>query len=117
MATQKKASPTRKTSPAKRSSSRAMAPRAAAPKRMTAAQVAASAARQLLELTGKESEGVTGLERTDDGWTVQVDVVELRRVPNTTDVLASYEVEVDRDGDLVGYLRVRRFVRGSAGED
>ena len=63
-------------------------------------QVAAQAARQLLELTGKGAEGVTGLERTDDGWKVQVEVVEVRRIPDTTDVLALYEVQVDEDGDL-----------------
>lgn len=93
------------------------APRASAPKRKTASSVAASAAQQLLELTGKQAEGVTGLERTDDGWTVQVEVVEVRRIPDTTDVLALYEVDVDDDGDLTGYHRVRRYARGVPGED
>jgi Gas vesicle synthesis protein GvpO len=94
---------------------RASAPRTEPPKRTGAAVVAQRAARQLLELTGKEPEGVTGLERSDDGWTVFVDVAELHRVPNTTDVIATYEVEVDTDGNLTGYRRVRRFVRGTAG--
>jgi hypothetical protein len=44
---------------------------------------------------------------------VQVEVLELRRVPNTTDVLAVYEVSVDRDGDLEGYTRLHRYVRGT----
>jgi hypothetical protein len=96
---------------------RGSAPRASAPKRATASQAAASAARQLLELTGREAEGVTGLERTDDGWTVKVEVVEVRRIPDTTDVLALYDVEVDADGDLLGYRRVRRYTRGVPGED
>lgn len=79
--------------------------------------MAERAAQQLLDLTGRDPEGVTGLERTEDGWTVLVDVVELRRVPDTTDVLATYEVAVDSNGDLQGYRRARRFVRGSAGEE
>ncbi|WP_426244312.1 gas vesicle protein [Nocardioides sp. LHG3406-4] len=99
----------------KRPVKRASAPRADAPKRVSAGAVAALAARQLLDLIGKESEGITGLERTEDGWTVLVDVVELTRVPNTTDVLATYEVEVDERGELLGYRRSRRFVRGTAG--
>jgi hypothetical protein len=90
------------------------APRAAAKPRMKAAQIAEAAGRQLAELAGKEVEGVTGLERTDDGWTVHVEVLELRRIPNTTDVLASYEVTLDSDGDLEGYRRRDRYVRGSA---
>ena len=96
---------------------RASAPRATAAKRATASQVAARAAQQLLELTGKGVEGVTGLERTDDGWNVHVEVVEVRRIPDTTDVLALYEVQVDEDGDLMGYRRLRRYARGVPGED
>ena len=44
-------------------------------------------------------------------------MVEVRRIPNTTDVLAMYEVEVDGKGSLQGYRRVRRYVRGVPGED
>ena len=112
-----KRSPTKKTATKKTAAKRASAPRASAPKRVTATQVAARAAQQLLELTGKEAEGVTGLERADDGWKVRVEVVEVRRIPDTTDVLALYEVEVDEDGDLTGYRRLRRYARGVPGED
>lgn len=96
---------------------RASAPRAAAGKKMTAPKVAALAAQQLLQLTGREVEGVTGLERTDDGWMVEVEVVEVRRIPDTTDVLALYELTVDTDGDLEGYRRLQRYVRGAPGQE
>jgi hypothetical protein len=86
-------------------------------KKPSASSVAAGAARQLLQLTGREVEGVTGLEKTDDGWRVQVEVLEVRRIPDTTDVLAIYEIEVDSDGELVGYHRVSRYVRGAAREE
>jgi len=118
----------KKSSPAKKSSSssssgstkktsRKSAPRAEARPASGATEVAAEAARQLLELTGKAAEGVTGLERTDDGWKVHVEVVEVRRIPDTTDVLALYEVETDNRGGLQGYRRVRRYARGVPGED
>jgi hypothetical protein len=87
------------------------------PKRSTATQVATAAAKQLLELAGREAESVAGLERTEDGWTVLVEVVEVRRIPDTTDVLALYEVTVDSDGELQGYRRLRRYTRGVPGED
>ena len=93
------------------------APRAEARPTPGATEVAAEAARQLLELTGKGAEGVTGLERTDDGWKVHVEVVEVRRIPDTTDVLALYEIETDNRGGLQGYRRVRRYARGVPGED
>src|SRR3954453_19502753 len=97
--------PTSKSSSAKKTPTRKSAPKAEAPRRATASQVAARAAGQLLELTGKESEGVPGLSRDDDGWIVEVEVVEVRRIPNTTDVLAPYEVTTDDRGDLLGYRR------------
>ena len=116
-AAKKTATKTAKKTTEKTAAKRASAPRAAAAKRVTASQVAARAAQQLLELTGKGAEGVTGLERTDDGWKVHVEVVEVRRIPDTTDVLALYEVQVDEDGDVIGYRRLRRYTRGKPGED
>ncbi len=77
-------------------------------------RIAAEAARQLAELTDEEVEGVTGLQKADDGWRVEVELLELSRVPTTTDVLATYEVDVDASGDLQGYRRTRRYVRGKA---
>lgn len=96
---------------------RAAAPRASARPQTSAATVAQGAAAQLSELTRQDVEGVVGLERTDDGWTVQVEVVELRRIPSTTDVLAIYDVQVDTDGVLLGYRRVDRYSRGETRGD
>ena len=105
---------TAKKAPARK---RASAPRAEADRPPNAGRIAAEAARQLVELTGKDAEGVVGLDRSDDGWKVEVEMIEVRRIPNTTDVLAMYEVEVDGKGSLQGYRRVRRYVRGVPGED
>lgn len=98
----------RKSSPRKPAS----APRAEPARRASGARIASDAARQLAELTDKEVEGVTGLQKEDDGWRVEVELLELRRVPTTTDVLATYEVDMDASGDLQGYRRTRRYVRG-----
>jgi hypothetical protein len=80
--------------------------------RLTAAKAAQLGLRQMAELTGKETEGVTGVEPADDGWIVGVEVVEDRRIPSSTDILATYETEVDMSGELVSYRRVRRYARG-----
>jgi hypothetical protein len=79
--------------------------------------MARRAAEQLLELTGKEPESIIGLKRIDDGWQVQVEVLEVNRIPHTTDLLALYQVDVDSDGELVAYRRLSRYVRGSASEE
>ena len=100
-----------------RTRKRASAPRAEAKPRTSGLQVATEASRQLLELTGKAAEGVTSMERTDDGWKVQVEVLEMRRIPETTDVLALYEIDTDDKGQIEGYRRLRRYVRGAPGEE
>lgn len=74
--------------------------------------------RDLPPLLGKPVESVLGLERDDDdGWEVTVQVVELSRIPNSTDVLGAYRVSLDSDGELAGYRRVRRYQRNQADED
>jgi hypothetical protein len=85
---------------------------AADPPPLTAAEVGRYGMRQIAELTGKEPEGVTGVEPAEDGWLVSVEVVETRRIPASTDLLATYETEIGPDGDLVSYRRVRRYARG-----
>ena len=94
----------------------ARAPRAEARPSTSPSKVASRVAEELADLTGKSVEGVTGLERNDEGWTVDVEVVEVRRIPDTTDVLALYEVTTDSDGTLQGYRRLRRYARGTPGE-
>jgi hypothetical protein len=76
---------------------------------------AAAARDQLRQLTGLETEAISGMSRVDDGWEFEFDVVEVRRVPDTATLLATYRVSVDEGGDVTGYARVRRFVRGDAG--
>jgi Gas vesicle synthesis protein GvpO len=75
--------------------------------------------RELPELLGRPVESVLGLERDGDNgeWRVTVQVVELSRIPSTTDVLGSYAVVVDGDGELTGYRRQRRYYRNQADED
>lgn len=47
-------------------------------------------------------------------WRVCVDAVEVARIPDTTSLMAAYEVDLDEDGDLLGYRRLRRYHQGSA---
>ena len=71
---------------------------------------------QLSKLTGRTAEGVSRLEHDDDGWILQVELLELDRIPDTTSVLASYETRTDDDGNVLAYQRTRRYTRNQAGE-
>ena len=80
--------------------------------KLSAAELGEAALTTIEELTGYEAEAVTALEWDGDQWQVTVDVLELARVPNTTDVLGSYVVQLDEQGTLRGYRRAGRYTRG-----
>jgi Gas vesicle synthesis protein GvpO len=75
-------------------------------------QLAERTRRELVQITGLQPEGVTSLEPRDDGiWKVTIELLEFSRIPNTDDVLGTYEASVDATGELLGYRRVRRYAR------
>jgi hypothetical protein len=72
-------------------------------------------ARELLqELNGADVESISAVDKTRDGWRVTLETVEVRRVPDSMDVMATYDVELDGDGDLVRYERRRRYARAQS---
>src|SRR5579859_6636831 len=75
---------------------------------LTAAKAGQAALRQIAELTGEPAE---------DGWAVGVEILEDRRIPSSTDILAIYEVEIDSGGDLMSYRRVKRYPRGRGDDE
>ena len=81
---------------------------------MKAARVAAE---NVLALTGRCPERVISVAREDDCWHVGVEVLELRRIPDTTDILAVYEVTLGSNGDLVRCERGQRYHRGQVQDE
>ncbi|MFF0792962.1 gas vesicle protein [Streptomyces spiralis] len=86
----------------------------AAPRRRRPVEVLREAGAQFAELTGLTVESVTTFEQTENGWLLEVEVLELPRVPDTMSLMASYQVELDTEGQLTGYRRGRRYERGRA---
>ncbi|MDO0924902.1 gas vesicle protein [Streptomyces sp. TG1A-8] len=87
---------------------------AARRRRPSPMEVLRQARAQLAELTGLTPESVSSFEQTEDGWSLEVEVLELERVPDTMSLMGSYQVELDPEGELTGYRRVRRYERGRA---
>lgn len=79
---------------------------------LTVATAAQEGRRLIAAVTNKNPEGVTSVEPTENGWVIEVEVLEDRHIPSSSDVLALYEVEVDGDGELLSYRRTQRYPRG-----
>lgn len=84
--------------------------------KLNARKAAATAVEQLGELTTRTPESVVGVERLEEGWRVTVEVVESARIPDSTDIMAEYEIMLDSDGDMTSYTRTARYSRGRTGE-
>ena len=82
------------------------------------AQIAERARWNLSKITGSEAENVTALERSGDGtWKITVELLELPSMPETLDLIGSYETELDEEGKLLGYRRLRRYLRNRRGPE
>lgn len=81
---------------------------------MKPADVASRVKAALSSLTGLDVDTVSGVEKTGDDWKVVVEMVELSRIPNSSDVLASYAVVAEDKGDILSYRRTRRYLRADS---
>jgi hypothetical protein len=84
--------------------------------RFSAPQAAREASKQLSELTNLKLDSVSAVDKKESGWHVTVNLVELSRIPHSTDVLGSYEVELDLEGNLESYQRGPRYLRDQTGD-
>lgn len=79
--------------------------------------VAERAKQQMADLTGLKPVTVAGAFRDAQGWRVSLDLLELSRIPQSTDVLGTYEVLLDEEGNLVSFERKRTRFRGEPMEE
>ncbi len=82
-----------------------------------AGDIAERAKVELSRITGLPADHVSAVANGADGWRVTVDMIELRRIPAATDVLAAYEAVFAATGSLVSYRRSRRYFRDQMIED
>lgn len=78
---------------------------------MIGLQIAQCAKDQLAQLTGLKPDTVSAFIKDERGWHVTVEMIELKRIPESTDVLATYETLLDDEGNLLSYQRTRRYLR------
>jgi len=66
---------------------------------------------------GKHSkDGITSMSRTNDGWTLSIEVLERKAIPDTMDILGLYEITMNNEGDLLSLERKKLRKRGDTDE-
>lgn len=83
---------------------------------MNTPEIALHAKQQLTLLTGLKADTVSSLNHDDQGWHVTADLIEMKRIPESTDMLGTYVMLLDDLGNLVRYERIRRYVRNQESE-
>ncbi len=75
------------------------------------------AKQQLAALTGLKPVGVTRIAKENGGWHVAIELLEMSRIPATTDIIGCYEADLDEQGNLQQFVRQRTRVRGTPQEE
>ena len=64
------------------------------------------------ELLKKEPESISSIEKSGDGWKVQVEVLERKAVPDKFDLLKVFEFNLNKSGKILGFKQIKRIQRG-----
>ena len=72
-------------------------------RRVSPDEIVERAKKVLDDLGGMVVDRVTGVEADDQGWRINLEVVETRRIPDTADIIAKYEVLLSRGGRFRSY--------------
>ena len=79
---------------------------------MNANELVKKAQEEFASLSKLPVNAVIGLSKTEGGWTVSLEALERKAIPDTMDVLGIYEVCVDSDCNLLHFERKRLRKRG-----
>jgi len=79
--------------------------------------LAERAKRQLAEVTGFSPVAAVGGFKDEEGWHISVDMLEMARLPEATDIIGTYEVLLDQGGNMVKFEKKRARLRGEPYEE
>ena len=71
----------------------------------TVVDITEAAKEQLSQITGFKPVAVVASFRDDTGWHITVDMLEMTRIPESSDLLGVYEATLDEDANLLSFER------------
>jgi hypothetical protein len=69
-------------------------------------QLIQKAREQLGDMTGLELGSIVSARRDDRAWHVRVEAVEKKSLPNSQDILATYDLTMDDDANVLDFSRI-----------
>jgi len=63
------------------------------------------ARKELSRLTGLKASSTIRATKDEKGWHISIEMVEKQSIPNQMDILATYEVLLDEEGNLLNFER------------
>ena len=63
------------------------------------------ARKELSKLTGLKASSTIGATKDEKGWHISIEMVEKQSIPDQMDILATYEVLFDEEGNLLNFER------------
>ena len=79
--------------------------------------LAERAKEQLAEVTGFSPVAAVGGFKDEEGWHISVDVLEMARLPESTDIIGTYVVTLDPDANMVKFEKKKARLRGEPYEE
>ncbi|MCG8470479.1 MAG: gas vesicle protein [Desulfobacterales bacterium] len=68
-------------------------------------------------IIGLDIESTVSAEPSDTGWCVTLEALEKKAIPDSLDVLATYEAMLDHDGNIAEFRRIRLRKRSDTTEE
>lgn len=84
---------------------------------MNADEIIKKARDEFTKLSKVPLEGAIGLSKVEEGWSVSVEAVEKKSIPEGMDVLGIYEIRLDDEGNLLGFERKKLRKRSDTEEE
>jgi hypothetical protein len=84
---------------------------------MNAKEIIKKAQDEFARLSKLPINGVIGLARNEEVWVVTLEAVERKAIPDAQDVLGLYEVQIDNEGNLLGFERKKLRKRSDTEEE
>ena len=79
--------------------------------------LAEGAKEQLAEVTGFSPVAAVGGFKDEEGWHIVVDMLEMARLPESTDIIGTYVVTLDPEGNMVKFEKKRSRLRADKFEE